>query len=142
MSLTLPATVRTQAYIGGQFVDSLSGETFDSLAPATGQVITRIAACAEGDVDRAVASSRAAFESGVWSKKSPAERKVILMKLADLIEENAEELAVTESIDAGKSITKCRTFDSPDVVNTRLGIFSASDRLRHLAAPRPCSPYR
>ena len=129
MSLTLPATVRTQAYIGGQFVDSLSGETFDSLAPATGQVITRIAACAGGDVDRAVASSRAAFESGVWSKKSPAERKVILMKLADLIEENAEELAVSESIDAGKPITECRTFDIPDVVNTMRWYAELADKV-------------
>ncbi|MCH9738670.1 MAG: aldehyde dehydrogenase family protein, partial [Actinomycetia bacterium] len=129
MSLTLPATVRTQAYIGGQFVDSLSGETFDSLAPAIGQVITRIAACAEGDVDRAVASARAAFESGVWSKKSPAERKVILMKLADLIEENAEELAVTESIDAGKPITECRTFDIPDVVNTMRWYAELADKV-------------
>jgi gamma-glutamyl-gamma-aminobutyraldehyde dehydrogenase len=129
VSLTLPTTVRTQAYIGGQFVDSLSGETFDSLAPASGEVVASIAACGDPDVDRAVESARSAFESGVWSKKSPAQRKVILMKLADLIEENAEELAVTESIDAGKPITECRTFDIPDTVNTIRWYAEAADKV-------------
>ncbi len=129
MTLTLPVTVRTQAYIGGAFVDAQNGETFDSLAPATGQVIAQIAACGEADVDLAVASARAAFESGSWSAKSPADRKVILLKLADLIEENAEELAVTESIDAGKPITECRTFDIPDVVNTMRWYAEAADKV-------------
>ena len=129
LTLSLPDTVRTQAYIGGAFVDAANGETFDSLAPATGQVITSIAACGETDVDLAVASARAAFESGSWSALSPAQRKVILMKLADLIEENAEELAVTESIDAGKPITECRTFDIPDVVNTMRWYAEAADKV-------------
>ena len=72
LTLTLPATVRTQAYIGGAFVDATNGDTFDSLAPATGRVITQIAACSDADVDLAVASARAAFESGSWSAQSPA----------------------------------------------------------------------
>jgi len=129
LTLTLPATVRTQAYIGGAFVDATNGDTFDSLAPATGRVITQIAACSDADVDVAVASARAAFESGSWSAQSPAQRKVILMKLADLIEENAEELAVTESIDAGKPITECRTFDIPDTVNTIRWYAEAADKV-------------
>jgi len=129
VSLTLPETVRTQAYIDGAFVDAANGDTFDSLAPATGQVITQIAACNDVDVDKAVASARAAFASGSWSGKSPAERKVILLKLADLIEENTEELAVTESIDAGKPITECRTFDIPDVVNTMRWYAELADKV-------------
>ena len=129
MSLVLPTTVRPKAYIGGAFVDARDGETFDSLAPATGQVIAQVAACGEVDVDLAVAAARAAFESGSWSAKSPLERKVILLKLGDLIEENAEELAVTESIDAGKPITECRTFDIPDVVNTMRWYAELADKV-------------
>lgn len=129
MSLVLPTTVRTKAYIGGAFVDARDDETFDSLAPATGQVIAQVAACGEVDVDLAVAAARAAFESGSWSAKSPLERKVILLKLGDLIEENAEELAVTESIDAGKPITECRTFDIPDVVNTMRWYAELADKV-------------
>ena len=129
MSLVLPTTVRTKPYIGDAFVDARDGETFDSLAPATGQVIAQVAACGEVDVDLAVAAARAAFESGSWSAKSPLERKVILLKLGDLIEENAEELAVTESIDAGKPITECRTFDIPDVVNTMRWYAELADKV-------------
>jgi 4-(gamma-glutamylamino)butanal dehydrogenase len=68
----LPDTVRTQAYIDGLFLDAADGATFDSVAPATGQVIAKIAACGEADVDRAVAAARAAFEKGDWSRKAPA----------------------------------------------------------------------
>ncbi|MFC8704896.1 aldehyde dehydrogenase [Streptomyces anulatus] len=91
---------------------------FESLAPASGAVLAHIAACGAEDVNRAVASARKAFNSGAWSQLPPAERKKILLKLADLIEEHRAELALTESIDAGKPIVDCRGFDLPDVLNT------------------------
>ena len=65
MTAALPDTIRTQAYIDGAFVDAADGATFDSFAPATGQVIAKIAACGEADVDRAVAAARAAFDGGL-----------------------------------------------------------------------------
>src|SRR5215470_12950595 len=107
---TLPHTVRTEAFIDGQFVDALDRATFESLAPATGCVIAEVAACGEADVDRAVRSARAAFNHGDWSRMAPADRKNVMLAFADLIDANREELALTEAIDAGKPITDCRDF--------------------------------
>src|SRR5262249_40911529 len=118
MAATLPHTARTQAYIDGDFVDARDGATFDSHAPATGEVIAEVAACGEADVDRAVASARAAFNDGAWSQLAPADRKSIMFAFADLIQEHSDELALTEAIDAGKPISDCRDFDLPDVLNT------------------------
>lgn len=135
MSLTLPDNLRTQAYIGGGFVDAADGATFDSIAPGTGQVIAKIAQCAAEDVDRAVAAARASFESGAWSRIDPADRKAVMLKLADLIEENLEELAVIEAIDAGKPITDCRTLDVPDTVNSIRWYAEAIDKVFGKTAP-------
>lgn len=135
MTATLPDTIRTQAYIDGQFVDAVDGATFDSFAPATGEVIAKITACGEEDVDRAVAAARAAFEEGTWSKIAPAERKTIMYKFTDLIEANADELAVIEAIDAGKPITDCRDFDIPDVLNTLRWYAEAADKVFGKTSP-------
>jgi hypothetical protein len=86
-STTLPQTVRTQAFIDGQFVDALDRATFESLAPATGGVIAEVAACGEADVDRAVRSARAAFNRGDWSRIAPADRKSVLLAFAGLIDD-------------------------------------------------------
>jgi len=94
MTAVLPDTIRTQAYIGGAFVDAADGATFDSVAPATGQVIAKVAACSEADADRAVAAARAVFERGDWSQIAPADRKAVLFAFADLIEAHAEVFSV------------------------------------------------
>ena len=135
MTATLPDAIRTQAYIGGEFVDALDGATFDSFAPATGEVIAKVAACSEADVDRAVAAARAAFNKGEWSRIAPGDRKAVLNKFADLIEQHAEELIVTEAIDAGKPIVDCRGFDLPDVVNTIRWYAEAADKVFGKASP-------
>jgi 4-(gamma-glutamylamino)butanal dehydrogenase len=135
VTAALPDTARTRAYIDGRFVDAADGAVFDSVAPATGQVIARIAACGEADVDWAVASGRAAFDEGAWSRASPADRKAVLLRFADLIEENADELAVTEAIDAGKPITDCRDFDIPDVLNTLRWYAEAADKVFGKTSP-------
>ena len=135
MTALLPDTVRTRAYIDGAFVDAADGATFDSVAPATGQVIAAVAACGEADVDRAVAAARAAFDAGVWSRIGPADRKAVLYRFADLIEANADELAVTEAVDAGKPITDCREFDIPDVLNTLRWYAEAADKVFGKTSP-------
>lgn len=129
MTPTLPEPVRTQAYIDGKFVPAASGETLPSINPATGQTIAEIAACGEEDVDRAVASARAAFESGVWSRIHPTERREVLLRLVALLEENLEDLALTESIDAGKPITDCRGFDLPDTIGSIRWYAEAVDKV-------------
>jgi len=105
--------LRDKAFIDGKAVEALSGETFDCINPATGGLLAKVAACGEADVDRAVKSARAAFEDGRWSRKSPAERKAVLLKLADLIRVNTVELALLDSLDMGKLVMDAATVDVP-----------------------------
>ena len=98
-------TFPTQAFIDGSFRPAISGKTFDTLNPATGAVLAKVAACGAEDVDFAVGKARDAFEDGRWSRLHPKARKEVLIKLAKLIERNARELAVMESLDSGKTIT-------------------------------------
>ncbi len=100
-----------RAFIDGQYVDALSGATFDCVSPIDGSVIAQIAACDAPDVDRAVAGARAAFAKGTWSQAAPAKRKAIMKRFADLILENADELALLETIDMGKPISDSRQVD-------------------------------
>src|SRR5436305_8713127 len=79
------ARIPTEAVIDGKLVPSASGKTFDCVSPIDGRVLAGVAACDTADVDRAVAAARAAFESGVWSRRAPAERKKVLLKLAALM---------------------------------------------------------
>ncbi|KAA9374824.1 aldehyde dehydrogenase [Microbispora cellulosiformans] len=129
MTLSLPATVRTQAYIDGAFVDAGDGGTFVSVAPSTGRPLITVASCTPDDVDKAVAAARAAFDAGTWSQAAPEQRKQVLTRLAELIEANAEELAQIESADAGKPISECRQFDIPDVVTTLRFYAEAVDKV-------------
>lgn len=126
---TLPSTVRTQAFIGGAFLDAESKKTFDNLNPATGRLLNAVSSCSEVDVDHAVGAARRAFASGVWSGLDPRERKKIMLRFADLIEAHAEELATLDSIDAGKPISDCRELDLPDVVNTIRWYAEAIDKV-------------
>ncbi len=105
--------LRDKAFIDGKAVEALSGETFDRINPATGGLLAKVAACGGADVDRAVKSARAAFEDGRWSRKSPAERKAVLLKLADLIRANTVELALLDSLDMGKLVMDAATVDVP-----------------------------
>ena len=134
-STTLPDTVRTQAFIDGEFTDALDHATFDSLAPATGAVIAQVAAGGEADVDRAVRAARAAFTRGDWSRMAPADRKNVLLRFADLIEAHGEELALVEAIDAGKPITDCRGLDLPDVLGTIRWYAETADKVFGKTSP-------
>ncbi len=100
-----------QAFIDGAYVDALSGETFDCISPIDGRVLAPVALCAADDVDRAVAGARRAFDSGSWSRAAPKQRKRVLVRLAELIREHADELAVLETLDMGKPITEARYTD-------------------------------
>jgi gamma-glutamyl-gamma-aminobutyraldehyde dehydrogenase/4-guanidinobutyraldehyde dehydrogenase/NAD-dependent aldehyde dehydrogenase len=105
--------VRSQAFVDGEYVDALSGETFDCVSPITGATIAQIAAGDAADIDRAVRGARAAFESGVWSRLAPKKRKRTMLKLAALVEEHAEELALLETVDMGKPIGDASRVDLP-----------------------------
>lgn len=100
MSYTLGPT---KLFINNQFVDAVSGKTFPTINPATGEVITQVAEADKADVDIAVKHARKAFQS--WRNVNPAERCRLLNKLADLIEQHLNSLAEIESLDNGKPIT-------------------------------------
>ena len=103
--------------IDGQWVAAASGETFDAIDPATESVICQLAAGDAHDVDRAVKAARRAFEDSAWSRARPVERERLLLKLADLIEANAEELAQLESLDNGKLVFFARIVDVAGTVD-------------------------
>ncbi|MEI6809184.1 MAG: aldehyde dehydrogenase [bacterium] len=108
---------RTKAFIDGKYVSAASGKTYDSINPATGKLLAKIAACDAADVDAAVKAARRTFDQGVWAKRPPAERKQVLQRFAGLIEKNLGELALLDCLDAGKPITDCMTMDLPDSVH-------------------------
>jgi gamma-glutamyl-gamma-aminobutyraldehyde dehydrogenase len=126
---------RTQAFIDGKFVHALSGQTYDSINPATGEPLAKIASCDGADVDKAVKAGRRAFAKGVWAKRSPAERKQVLLNLANLLEKNLGELALLDCLDAGKPITDCLTMDAPDTVNCFRWHAEAIDKEYEWVAP-------
>ncbi|HAF17209.1 MAG: aldehyde dehydrogenase family protein [Thermacetogeniaceae bacterium] len=98
-------------YIGGKWVDAEGGKTFKAYCPANGEFLASCADASRNDVDAAVKAAQKAFES--WKKTSPAERAAILLKIADLIDENAEKLAMIETLDNGKPIRETTAIDIP-----------------------------
>ena len=103
-------------FIDGERRAAQSGRSFATANPADGMVLANLPACDAADVDAAVAAARSAFEDGRWSKLHPAERKAAILRLATLIEQNLNELAVMESLDSGKAIMDCVTVDLPETV--------------------------
>jgi aminomuconate-semialdehyde/2-hydroxymuconate-6-semialdehyde dehydrogenase len=115
-SETLAQTVKVKnakLFIDGEYVDALSGETFESINPATNEKLALVANGSEHDAKRAIQSAKNAYDSGVWSKMPVEERSDILCKMADLIMENVDELAMVETLDVGKPIKESRGFDIP-----------------------------
>ncbi|WP_427162506.1 aldehyde dehydrogenase family protein [Aliinostoc sp. HNIBRCY26] len=94
----------TRLLINNEWVDSVSGRRFETINPATGEVICEVAEADAPDVDKAVKAARQAFNSGEWSKLSATRRGELLYKLADLIAENIDELARLETLDNGKPL--------------------------------------
>ena len=107
----------TQAFINGRFTAAEDGSTFETINPATGDVIAAVPHCGGADVDRAVVAARRAFDAGVWSRAAPEHRKEVLGRLAELVRANRNELAVLESVDSGKTISDCLNEIGNDVAN-------------------------
>lgn len=112
-----PKVTQTKLLINGEWVDSQSGKTFDNINPATGDVIAKVAEGDAADIDLAVQAARRAFDEGPWRTKiSARKRGQLLYKLADLVEQNAQELAALETLDNGKPISETTHADLPLVV--------------------------
>jgi aldehyde dehydrogenase (NAD+) len=116
-NITPPRVKDQKMLIDGKWVDSQSGKTFETINPSTGDTICQVAEGDAADVDLAVKAARRAFESKVWRNTTPAERGRLLLKLADLIDANATELAALETLDNGKPIQDSMTIDIPAAAN-------------------------
>lgn len=127
---------KNQAFINGQYVHAASEKTFPCINPATGQVLTEVAACDEEDVARAVKAARLAFAQGVWSNTAPAFRKQVLLKFAQAMEEHRFELALLETLDMGKPISDSDS-DVESAVNLVRWYAELADKVYDHIAPTP-----
>ncbi|KAF2303906.1 hypothetical protein GH714_024357 [Hevea brasiliensis] len=127
--IKIPTIKFTKLFINGEFVDSVSGETFETIDPRTGDVTARIAEGNKEDVDLAVKAAREAFEHGPWPRMSGSARGRIMMKYADLIDQNIEELAALDTIDAGKLYGWGKAVDIPSAANHLRYYAGAADKI-------------
>src|SRR2546421_3101633 len=130
MATTTTSTLKN--FIDGEFVDPLEGETEPVVNPATGEVIAHAPLSSAADVDRAVKAARAAFEG--WATTTPGERARALLKLADAIEEHADELSELEADNAGKPINAFREDEIPFMVDNLRFFAGAARNLEGRAA--------
>jgi betaine-aldehyde dehydrogenase len=109
--------VPTQLFIGGTWRDASDGSTFNVLAPASEEHLATVAAATAADIDAAVAAARAQFDGGAWSKLTGADRGLLLHRLADLIERDAEVFVTLEALDVGRPAFEPRMVDIPNVID-------------------------
>nr|WP_178131348.1 aldehyde dehydrogenase [Pseudomonas sp. C1C7] len=121
--------------IDGRQISAASGATFDSINPATNQLLARVAACGEVEVDMAVRSARRAFNEGPWARMAPVERKRVLLRLSELMLAHREELALLDSLDMGKPVMDAYNIDVPGAAHVFGWYGEALDKLYDQVAP-------
>lgn len=131
--------IEGRAFINGRYQDALSGETRTTMNPGNGQKLADVASCGIEDADHAVKVARAAFESGVWSSMAPADRKMVLVRWAELIQDHADEIALLESLDVGKPIADTTGVDVPSAVRTIRWSGEAIDKVYDEIPPTPAN---
>lgn len=129
--------LRTRLFIDGEFREAASGRHFVTENPATGQPLADVAQASAVDVDAAVAAARRAADDGRWSRMNPGDRKRILVRWADLIEENGREVALIETLDSGKPICDTVGLDVPETAACLRWHAEAADKLYGQVAPAP-----
>src|ERR1700751_3752736 len=107
-----------QLLIGGKWVPSKSGKTFETINPANEEVLALVAEGDKADVDEAVKAARKAFEEGAWPNMGPHQRARLMLKIAELIDAHTDELADLETLDNGKPLSFSRAFDIPASAET------------------------
>jgi 4-guanidinobutyraldehyde dehydrogenase/NAD-dependent aldehyde dehydrogenase len=124
-----------RAFINGERVWARSGQQFDNHSPIDGRLLGPVARCDGNDVDRAVAAARAAFDDSRWAGMAPAKRKRTMLRFADLIQKNAAELALLETLDMGKPIKYSQSVDVPAAANCIRWYGEAIDKVYDEIAP-------
>ncbi|MFE7242074.1 aldehyde dehydrogenase [Streptomyces sp. NPDC057580] len=128
---------RTRAFIDGRWTDAADGAAFPTVDPATGRTTAHLAECGAHEIDAAVRAARTAFDDGRWSRADPAVRKRTLLRLAALIEANAPELALLDTLDMGKPIAESYGTDVPGAAGCFAWYAEAADKLYDEVAPTP-----
>ena len=128
-------SIEGRAFIDGEYRDAVSARAFDCLSPIDGKLLAKVADCGAADVDAAVAAARRAFESGVWSGLNPRQRKAILLRWAASIREHMDELALLETLDAGKPIADTTSVDVPGAAYCVEWFAEAIDKVGGEVAP-------
>ena len=119
---------RSRPFIDGAFVAPRDGSVVVDVTPRDGTPIAEVETAGAGDVDLAVAAARAAFEDGRWADRTPLERKRVLLRFADLVRANADELALLESLDVGHPIGDATAVDVPGAANCLQWYAEAADK--------------
>ena len=132
-------TIDGRAFINGERVGARSGQTFDNLSPIDGRLLGQVARCDGADVDAAVQAARAAFDDRRWAGKSPAQRKRVLIKFADLVQKYGPELALLETLDMGKPIKYSQSVDVGATANCLRWYGEAIDKVYDEIAPTPAN---
>jgi aldehyde dehydrogenase (NAD+) len=125
----------TECFINGRWEAAASGKTFASCNPATEEEIAQVAEGDAADIDRAAKAARAAFDSGPWAKMDARDRGRLLYKLADAIEEQADDLAALETLDNGKPISESRKGDLPLVIDCLRYYAGFADKIQGSTIP-------
>lgn len=129
--------IEGRAFIQGEYCAAADGGQFDCISPVDGRVLAQVASCEQADAERAVASARAAFDAGSWSRLAPAKRKAVLIRFADLLEANREELALLETLDMGKPIGDSLAVDIPGAARALRWSGEAIDKIYDEVAATP-----
>jgi 4-(gamma-glutamylamino)butanal dehydrogenase len=127
--------IESRLFIAGEYREAEGGERFEVINPATDRILVEASRAQERDVNTAVAVARTSFESGVWAEAAPAERKRVLLRLADLMEEHREELALLETLDTGKPIRHSLRDDIPGATRAIRWYAEAVDKVYGEIAP-------
>ncbi|RKR36386.1 aldehyde dehydrogenase [Paraburkholderia sp. BL17N1] len=132
---TATLSIEGRAFIDGEYRDAESGRTFDCLSPIDGKLLAKVTDSGAADVDAAVAAARRAFDSGVWSGLNPRRRKAVLLRWAASIREHMDELALLETLDAGKPIADTTSVDVPGAAYCVEWFAEAIDKIGGEVAP-------
>ena len=127
--MTDNSSIRTELFIDGEFSPAVSGKTFETSNPATGEPLAQIAEAGREDLDRAVAAARKAFESGPWAAMKPRQRGKILLRAADLLASRADAFGRIETLDNGKPIFESAKIDMPAAAECLAYFGESADKL-------------
>ncbi|NVE20990.1 aldehyde dehydrogenase [Burkholderia glumae] len=133
--LAASLSIEARAFIDGAYRDAAHGRRFDCVSPIDARLLAQVADCGAEDVDAAVAAARRAFDGGGWAGLAPRERRAVLLRFAAALREHADELAVLETLDAGKPIADTSSVDVPGAAYCVEWFAEAIDKVGGEVAP-------